>query len=157
MNWVEFFLKTNKKLIILILGVNTDLSNHHIYAEKLVSDINTPKNGDLKFTYMKIQDNEDIDYSKITQLGETGLVISSNYPLEREYIDFVIYLDTSLKILKSRGLSQRIDTEGFKNNYKISKFVNDTSYKQFNTLGRISENPAYDKLWDIVIDLIMKN
>lgn len=159
MNIVEFYLKTHNKLIILILGINIDISNHHLYAEKLVEDLNSEKNG-MNFKYIKITKEEDINYDILKENSSSGIVISSNYALEQEYLDFVIYIDTPLKVLKARGLKQTLDLDAmdlFKKSYKINKFINDTNYSQIFTVNKVVDNFIYDKLWDNVIELIIRN
>jgi hypothetical protein len=161
MNIYQFYLKTKNKFVILILGVDiktkegTHLSNHHVFGQKLTEDFNNPKN-ELKFQYMPIFSEDDIDYTKIDSLSHNGLIISSDVAIKKEIVDFVIYIDTPLSVLKIRGLTEGYEPDKYdaiKGSYKISKFINDFKGKYYST-KKIINSAIYDKLWDSVIELV---
>lgn len=158
MNIVEVYREGHKSLAILILGMPVEESNHHIFTEKLALELNAPSNN-IGITYLRIKNDEDIDYSKIATLKSEGVIVSSDIILNREYFDFVIFIDTPSHILEGRGLKKKISTEAwdyFKKNYRINKFVNDTSYKKFYSANKIVDSLVYDKLVNSLLDAINK-
>jgi len=158
MNNVNFYRSSNNSLSVLILGIPVSESNHHVYSEKLVQDLNNEKNN-LGITYIKILKQEDIDYSKIQSLREKGVVVSSDIILDKNYFDVVIFVDTPEKILQARGLKVVVDNDAwnyFKKSYRINKFVNDNSYKKIFSVNKVIDNQTYDKLWTTFNEVINK-
>jgi len=159
MNTLDFYRKTNNSLSILILGIPVPESNHHIFAQKLVEDLKSSKNS-MKINYLKIEKEEDIDTQKIISLRPSGLIVSSDYILTNNLFDLVIFIDTPEKILQGRGLKQSLNVEmwnEFKKNYRINKFINDTRIKKYYTITPDFDSPAYETLWNSLMELANKN
>lgn len=154
MNVVDCYMRRHDGLVILILGLCVEESNHHGMAERLCIDLNNSRNN-MYFTHEKVGRNDAFDYSKITDSRNNGLVISSDViPAYRDMFDVVIFVDTPLRILEERGLRRVVDIEMWdmlKKSYKITRFVNDTVVQRLN-VRKAYENKTYNHLWTVLMD-----
>jgi hypothetical protein len=162
MNIVDAYIKNNRGLAILVIGYPTEVSNHHMLAEKLSTDLNNTKNM-MTFSYQKITDTgarTPINYSEILEAKRRGIVVSSDIiPFHRDVFDFVIFIDTPVRILVSRGLKKIIDLQAWENmkkTYRINRFINDSNASQIFSLATIMNNKTYNNLWDSTMEFIKK-
>lgn len=152
------FIKIYKSFYVLILGVNSEFSNHHIYAEKLTNMLNEKFNSNIK--HIKIKKMSDIDYSKFGSYRESGLIISSDIILDPKYFQYRGFIMTTDETLDKRGETKRLDLDKwnkFKKSYTLHLFVYDNVPFTFESALKMKENNTLTKMYSSLLEFFDKN
>ena len=158
MNIIENFIKQKEHFSVLILGVNSELANHHLYAEKIATELN--KQVSSPITHVTIKHLSDIEHDVIGKLRKNGVIISSDIILDPAIADIIIFIEVSDETLAKRGEEKKLDMERwkiFKQKYKVNKYVYDTVPFKFKNVESMKENKTYEKIWQFIMDFINNN
>jgi hypothetical protein len=159
MNNIDLFIKKKGHFTILILGVNSEVSNHHMYAEKLTAELS--QNMDTNISIIPIRHLSDIDHDEISRCRKTGVVISSDIILDPTVADYIIFIETTDETLEKRGETRKLDDERwkkFKEKYPVNKYIFDNTpftFKNYETIK--NDSTTFKKIYNSVIDFINKN
>jgi len=144
------FINTNQNFSLLLLGVNSEFSNHHKYAEKLTTEINNLLGNDKLITHVSIQRLSDIEHSVLGELRKTGIIISSDIILDPAIANARIFIETPIDVLATRGETKLLDEERwkkFKAEYPIDKFIFDNVPFTFKSIDKIKgDTGAFEKI-----------
>jgi len=169
MNIIDAYIYTFKYLVIVITGIPIIKLNQNIYATKLSEHLEI-RLIDIRITEFDKQESSTIIENIITHCKKYKKIIISTflnninnlYELLQNHnilIDFVIYIDCSVKVLKNIGISKReIKYEDWQKEKQILiDFVRDKKTKIISFVNDNLSNNSYDKFWNKVMNNIKKN
>jgi hypothetical protein len=151
---MEKFIDIHSHFCVLILGVNSEFSNHHMYAKKVAIDFN--------LQHIIIHNLSDINYDLISEARAKGLVLSSDIIINHEVGDVKIFIETTEETLQKRGEVLELDAERwkkFKEKYPIQKYVYDNAPFVFKNAEKIdvTKSKTLQNIINFINEFIEKN
>lgn len=141
------FIKIYNSFYVLVLGINSEFSNHHLYAEKLTLMLNKEFNSNIK--HIVVKNTSDINYSKFGSYKDTGLIISSDIILDPKYFQYRAFIMTNDETLEKRGETRKLDLDKwnkFKKAYTLHLFVYDNVPFKFENVNKMKDNNTLNKI-----------
>jgi len=156
---LEIFIKNREHFCLFILGINSEFSNHHMYASRLTYELN--QNADTPITHVTITNLTDIEHDLLGEFRQTGLIISSDIILDPTMADLIIFVEISGDVLQKRGEVKTLDIERwkqFKEKYPVNKYIYDNVPFKFTKIDKIKiEEGTFKKISDTVIEFVNNN